>query len=417
MAQLVAEDELSRVLELLRESKPLSRISDTFKGRFDRADLFRVGCALCVLVEDDLLTSSERLAAFYLLADGYSHNGSNPFVPFFLHNLERKAVMPVEKKFVGQLLMSLGSSNNNNSNGLSKDVGKRTPAAVLVEYERNSVGVPSSSDLEQINKSYVERTPQVPGARVAGVRPVVSTAGLIPTHPLSASDILKQERTRSTTPVPPSSAASASSSSSTSSSTSSSMNAFSAFASSISIGEEEEEEEEEGVSASTSPSTKRKSTSGLCLQSFEPVFVRPAPPMMLPFKEEIIWLNPTSDDTMNRSLMWDRTLCKDPSKSAALRELMSKAFKGPLAPNEQKSILSVLEESAKIVSVFLCFVVVCSNKKIKRHNQFYNDVALFYTILLTRLPFPFSRCINLDCPPNVCLTWLKTTPWLLLNVC
>ena len=88
MAQLVAEDELSRVLELLRESKPLSRISDTFKGRFDRADLFRVGCALCVLVEDDLLTSSERLAAFYLLADGYSHNGSNPFVPFFLHNLE-----------------------------------------------------------------------------------------------------------------------------------------------------------------------------------------------------------------------------------------------------------------------------------------------------------------------------------------
>ena len=260
--------------------------------------------------------------------------------------------------------MSLGGSNNNNSssNGLSKDVGKRTPAAVLVEYERNSVGVPSSSDLEQINKSYVERTPQVPGARVAGVRPVVSTAGLIPTHPLSASDILKQERTRSTTPVPPSSAASASSSSSTSSSTSSSMNAFSAFASSSSTGEEEEEEE--GVSASTSPSTKRKLTSGLCLQSFEPVFLRPAPPMMLPFKEEIIWLNPTSDDTMNRSLMWDRTLCKDPSKSAALRELMSKAFKGPLAPNEQKSILSVLEESAKIVSnSFLCFVVVCSNGK------------------------------------------------------
>jgi hypothetical protein len=92
MAQLVGEDELGRVLELLRESKhSLSRISDTFKGRFERSDLFRVGCALCVLVEDDLLTKAERLVAFYLLADGYSHNGSNPFVPFFFKPVYRSA--------------------------------------------------------------------------------------------------------------------------------------------------------------------------------------------------------------------------------------------------------------------------------------------------------------------------------------
>ena len=353
MAQLVGEDELGRVLELLRESKhSLSRISDTFKGRFERSDLFRVGCALCVLVEDDLLTKAERLVAFYLLADGYSHNGSNPFVPFFLHNLVRKTVSAVEKKFVGQLLMSAGGGV-----GLSKDIGKRTSTAVMVEYERNNVGALSSNDLEQIKKAYADKTSQVPGNRVAGVRPVVSTSFLPPKVPLSTSDILQSLRT---TP-------------------------------SLSPQNKQSKDEQK---QSPIGNNELGSTSGLCLQSFEPTFVRPPPPMMSTFKEEIIWLNPTSNET----LMWDRTMCKDPSKSAALRELMSKAFKGPLAPNEQKSILSVLEESAKIVSVFLCFVVVCSNKKIKRHNQFYNDVALFYTILLTRLPFPFSRCINLDCP-------------------
>ena len=307
MAQLVAEDELSRVLELLRESKPLSRISDTFKGRFDRADLFRVGCALCVLVEDDLLTRAERLVAFYLLADGYSHGGSNPFVPFFLHNLERTTVSFIEKKFVGQLVMSAGGSVT-----LSKDIGKRTSTAVLVEYERNNVTVPSANDLETIRKAYDERTPQVPGNRVAGVRPVVSTASSSPTTPMSASEILKHERT--TVAV-------------------------------VAAASKQEEKGGRGSGGGSSGSSGVGSTSGLCLQSFEPTFVRPPPPMLVPYKEEIIWLNPTPDDT----LMWDRTMCKDPSKSAALRELMSKAFKGPLAPNEQKQILTVFEESKKIV--------------------------------------------------------------------
>ena len=339
MAQIVAEDELSRVLELLRESKPLSRISDTFKGRFVRSDLFRVGCALCVLVEDDLLTGAERLVAFYLLADAYSHNGSNPFIPFFLHNLERKTVNAVEKKFVGQLLLSSSdSSNSSSSSSLSKDIGKRTASAILVEYERSNISLPSSSDLEQIKKSYVEKTTaQVPGNRAAGVRPVVSTAGLTPSHPLSANEILQLERTTPT-------AFDAATATAAASSSTGAAGTGTGTAPTLAV-EGEENGGESTSSTLLASTTKRKLTSGLCLQSFEPSFVRPAPPMMLPFKEEIIWLNPTSDET----LMWDRTMCKDPSKSAALRELMSKAFKGPLAPNEQKSILSVLEESTKIV--------------------------------------------------------------------
>jgi len=297
MTEMLEGDELTRVLELLRESKhALSRISDTFKGRFERCDLFRVGCSLCVIVEDDLLTRAERIVAFYLIADGYSHNGSNPFVPFFIKNLEKTNVSVVEKKFVGQLLVSAGGGSGS---GLSKDIGKRTSTAVLVEYERNNIGLLSSNDLEQIKKSYADKTTQVPGNRVAGVRPVVVTTTSHPTAPLSSNEMLQHLRTS-----PPSTAT---------------------------------------VASTTSTVA---ATSGLCLQSYEPLFIRPSPPIMSIYKEEIIWLNPIQS---NDVLMWDRTMCKDPSKSAALRELMSKAFKGPLAPNEQKQMLNVLEESTKII--------------------------------------------------------------------
>jgi len=92
---------------------------------------------------------------------------------------------------------------------------------------------------------------------------------------------------------------------------------------------------------------RRAKPSNLCMLSFEPQFVRLPPPMLPIYPEEMIWLNPGG----NLDLMWDRTLCRSPSKSAALRELMSKAFKGPLAPNEQKQMLALLEPNRQHVSV------------------------------------------------------------------
>ena len=274
MAQLVAEDELSRVLELLRESKPLSRISDTFKGRFDRADLFRVGCALCVLVEDDLLTRAERLVAFYLLADGYSHGGSNPFVPFFLHNLERTTVSFIEKKFVGQLVMSAGGSVT-----LSKDIGKRTSTAVLVEYERNNVTVPSANDLETIRKAYDERTPQVPGNRVAGVRPVVSTASSSPTTPMSASEILIHERTT------------------------------------VAVVVAASKQEEKGGRGSGGGSSGVGSTSGLCLQSFEPTPNKSFPLFLYNIHRSL----PSQPHTHTHTSNFPRSCVNRPSKATSLQ--------------------------------------------------------------------------------------------------
>jgi len=61
--------------------------------------------------------------------------------------------------------------------------------------------------------------------------------------------------------------------------------------------------------------------------------------------EEIMWLNP---DYAPR-LLWDSALCRDNSKGAEVRELMSKAFKGPLRLDEQQQVLSELEADNRLV--------------------------------------------------------------------
>ena len=45
-----------------------------------------------------------------------------------------------------------------------------------------------------------------------------------------------------------------------------------------------------------------------------------------------MWLNP--DNT--HELMWDHGMCADTSRGAAVRDLIAKALKGPLAPAQRE---------------------------------------------------------------------------------
>lgn len=47
--------------------------------------------------------------------------------------------------------------------------------------------------------------------------------------------------------------------------------------------------------------------------------------------------------------MWDYTMCADSSKGQQVRELMAKAFKGPLQSAQQTTLLADLEADAKLV--------------------------------------------------------------------
>lgn len=47
---------------------------------------------------------------------------------------------------------------------------------------------------------------------------------------------------------------------------------------------------------------------------------------------QLVWLNPDS----NHELLWDYGMCAGTSRGAAVRDLIAKALKGPLAPAQQE---------------------------------------------------------------------------------
>jgi hypothetical protein len=58
-----------------------------------------------------------------------------------------------------------------------------------------------------------------------------------------------------------------------------------------------------------------------------------------------MWINPVGAHAVH----WDYSMCGDNSRGAQVRELMSKAFKGPLVPAQQQQVLAELEAEAKLV--------------------------------------------------------------------
>lgn len=47
---------------------------------------------------------------------------------------------------------------------------------------------------------------------------------------------------------------------------------------------------------------------------------------------QLVWLNPDN----NHELLWDHGMCADTSRGAAVRDLIARALKGPLAPPQQE---------------------------------------------------------------------------------
>jgi len=63
-----------------------------------------------------------------------------------------------------------------------------------------------------------------------------------------------------------------------------------------------------------------------------PQWIRPTPPRLPVLDGELQWLNPDN----NHELLWDYSMCADTSRGAAIRDLIARAVKGPLAPAQQE---------------------------------------------------------------------------------
>ncbi|KAK9012671.1 hypothetical protein V6N11_040710 [Hibiscus sabdariffa] len=82
----------------------------------------------------------------------------------------------------------------------------------------------------------------------------------------------------------------------------------------------------------------------LSLEGLIPHWIRPVPPRF-PVDEELVWLNPDN----SHELQWDQGMCADTSRGAAVRDLIAKALKGALAPNQQEQVLVELANDPKLV--------------------------------------------------------------------
>ncbi|KAL3844964.1 hypothetical protein ACJIZ3_002367 [Penstemon smallii] len=85
--------------------------------------------------------------------------------------------------------------------------------------------------------------------------------------------------------------------------------------------------------------------SSVSLEGLGPQWIRPFPPRLPIMDGELLWLNPD----INHELLWDYGMCADTSRGAAVRDLIAKALKGPLAPVQQEQVLVELANDSKLV--------------------------------------------------------------------
>ncbi|TDH71769.1 hypothetical protein CCR75_003862 [Bremia lactucae] len=307
--------ELRPLLAILNEDdKPLEQVTSLFLRTFTKNDHFKVGCTICILLQDNLLTSSQRIVSFSILCDLYRSEGTttNPFLLVFVDALEKGSDL-CEQNFIVHLLTTSGAP---------RDSSKKSAKQWMADFRTNP-SPPLHIDVEALRQNYLERTPLVPQFRAAGIRNVVTD---------SEFDLQEHVNNGANLQVPPNEV--------------SSLNLPCSEALSLEemslLSDADVSSGSHGTASSSAASAS--CTGSLSLLSFEPKFMRLPPSILEPDMTEFIWLNPDYCPT----LLWDSTML-DSTHNIALRELMTCAFQKPLVPSLQQKVLAELEADPKLV--------------------------------------------------------------------
>ncbi|KAG8093470.1 hypothetical protein GUJ93_ZPchr0012g21463 [Zizania palustris] len=286
-------DERANLLSLLAAaSRPLADVVADFLARFPRERRLRVGAALGFLLEDKkMLHPNGRLIAFAILHQSYSSEPANPYVPFLLNAACDGTSEKSERVFVQLLLTSASGSNN-------IEVLKQSAIDYIKGSDSASQALLPREQLEKLCCSNsVQPQLQTNSFRATTVRCAI----LDPDVPQNCVD-------------------------------------------------------SSGPSISL-PGSKPKSTSDdrdsvlACLLQEKswgrlgPQWIRPTPPRLQILDGELQWLNPDN----NHELLWDYSMCSDTSRGAAIRDLIARALKGPLAPAQQEQVVIELAKDSKLV--------------------------------------------------------------------
>ena len=103
---MLTQGELATLHQIVSDdSKTFESIADLFQKSFEKFEQFKVGLSLWIMIKQNLLSLSQRLASFYIIYDMYKQEDSKttPFIPLFLECLE-KSKINVEKKLLKDLI-------------------------------------------------------------------------------------------------------------------------------------------------------------------------------------------------------------------------------------------------------------------------------------------------------------------------
>ncbi|EQC34144.1 hypothetical protein SDRG_08352 [Saprolegnia diclina VS20] len=331
--------EMGPLLALLsEEDKSVEVVVSMFLRSFTKNDHFKVGCMVCLMVADNVLTSNQRVVGFSILTEVFrNETNTNPFFPSLVEALEAPVGDPAEKRYLIHLLARMSAPGSEPSK-------KNLNAKQLLQHFRNETKV-ASLNLDAEKQLYFDRTPRVPECLSQGIRGVL---------PYSALEF--QEHGNYNLLLAPA-----------------------------------------DIAAMTLDDEPTLTADDLnletcTLQSVNPVFVRPAPTILEPEISEYMWLDPDYCPT----LLWDTGMYEDADVDCGreLRDLMAKAFVGPLVPSQQQKVLADLEADPKLV--YACQLTPARLPDLVENNPMIAIECLLKLMTSNQITEYLSALVNMD---------------------
>ncbi|KAM2698258.1 hypothetical protein EV1_037288 [Malus domestica] len=290
-------EESKAVFGLLRaEQRPIEEIVSEFNSIFSHGRQFIPCFSLSLLLQDKkMLNSSQRLIAFTILQQAYSSQkpSANPFFSLLINAACDVEVEKYERALVLQLLQLFGSDGSSGG----KEILKQSAAEYIKSFDPSVHAFPEQEQLQQQYADKVHPDRFISPFKDGSVRNVVAD----PDVP-HGCDVNSLEFDLQTGTKPK-------------------------------IGSGDRDETVLGL------------LSNLALEGLGPHWNRPIPPRLPVQDDELVWLNPVD----NHELLWDDGMCFDTSRGAAVRDLIAKALKGPIAAAQQEQVFSELANDLKLV--------------------------------------------------------------------
>lgn len=291
---MISVEQSKALFSLLNsEQSSFDEVMADFTAKFPSLSHFRICTALATLIGDKpMLLPNQRLYAICILYQAYASQppSENPFITLLINAASDEEGAKYEKALILQLLGSAG-------NGSNKEVLKLSASDYIKGFDSSSITFPAREHLQEQFCSKVR--PELYNClfKDASVKNVIPDPDLPPQCDATSEEFDLQPGAKPK----------------------------------LGSGNRDE--------------TITELLQTLSVEGLEPMWMRPLPPRLPLQDAELVWLNPDN----NHELLWDYGMCADTSRGAAVRDLIAKALKGPLAPTQQEQVLVELANDPKLV--------------------------------------------------------------------